>query len=152
MSDTVKRLEEIFAQNKDKRICVLGTTCCGKTTLQKELSEAIDMDEALWPTLSRQEEAYICQKPWTNEIGTFTRALVKERIKIEPSHPLFSLIVLECDLIVYLNISEELLKAHCKKRNASFQDAIKIKLAIEQSMKAYAEKAHVDVIEMTMQQ
>ena len=47
------------------------------------------MDEALWPTLSREEESYICQKPWTNDIGKFTNKLVKERVDIKSGHPFF---------------------------------------------------------------
>lgn len=30
----IEKLREIFNEYKDKRICVLGTTCCGKSTLQ----------------------------------------------------------------------------------------------------------------------
>lgn len=152
MLDTVIKLEEIFNNNKDKRICVLGTTCCGKSTLQKDLPETIDMDDALWPTLSKQEEAYICQKPWTNDIGNFTSKIVKERVKIEPGHPLFSLIVLECDLIVYLNITDELLVKHCERRDASFEDALNVKFAIENSIRKYMEKHNIEMIEIAMSQ
>lgn len=150
MYETVMKLEEIFNNNQSKRICLLGTTCCGKSTLQKEFPEAIDMDDALWPTLSEKEEAYICQKPWTKDIGIFTSKIVKERVKVQPGHPLFSLIVLDCDLIVYLNISDELLHRHCEKRGASFEDALNVKLAIENSLKEYKEKHEIEVIEIAM--
>ena len=33
--NTIQKLRQIFAENSDKRILVLGTTCAGKTTLKK---------------------------------------------------------------------------------------------------------------------
>lgn len=152
MNKTAKELGEIFGRFSDKRICVLGTTCCGKSTLQKNFPQAVDMDEALWPTLSKDEETYICQKPWTSEIGAFTAKLVSERVKIEPRHPLFSLILLECDLIVYLNISDELLISHCESRSASFDDARNVKSAIENSIKERAQRHSAKVIEVALTQ
>lgn len=92
------------------------------------------MDEALWPTLSKEEELYICQKPWTNEIGEFTSKIVKERVAIKLGHPLFSLILLDCDVIVYLGISDELLLKHRQERKASFEDAKNIKYTIESTI------------------
>ncbi|MDD3238851.1 MAG: hypothetical protein PHW47_01950 [Lachnospira sp.] len=134
MSKVKQNLEDIFKSYQDKRICILGTTCCGKSTLQEQFPGAIDMDEALWPTLSKEEEEYICSKPWTPDIGKFTSKLVKERVRIQPGHPLFSLILLECDVLVYLDISDDLLKSHCEKRKASFTDAKNVKWAIEKSI------------------
>lgn len=138
-----KELERIFNKYSDKRICVLGTTCCGKSTLQQSFPDAIDMDNALWPTLTEDEEKYICSKPWTEEIGEFTRKLVRERVVIDAGHPLFSLILLKCDVIVYMNISDEVLARHCEKRNASFKDAKNIKNAIERRIISYRETNEV---------
>ncbi len=131
VQDTINVLNAIFEKHKNNRICVLGTTCCGKSTLHEQIPETVDMDEELWPRLSREEEAYICTKPWTKEIGEFTQRLVKERVTVKAGHPIFSLILLECEVIVYLDISDELLAEHCKKRGSSFQDAKNVKEAIE---------------------
>lgn len=131
VQDTINVLNAIFEKHKNNRICVLGTTCCGKSTLHEQIPETVDMDEELWPRLSREEEAYICMKPWTKEIGEFTQRLVKERVTVKAGHPIFSLILLECEVIVYLDISDELLAEHCKKRGSSFQDAKNVKEAIE---------------------
>ena len=57
--------------------------------------------------------------------------LVKERVVIKAGQPLFSLILLDCEVIVYLDISDELLAEHCKKRGSDFQDAKNVKEAIE---------------------
>lgn len=129
--ETINALNAIFEKHKTDRICVLGTTCCGKSTLQEQIPGTVDMDEVLWPQLTKEEEAYICQKPWTREIGAFTRKLVQERVTVKAGQPLFTLILLDCEVIVYLDISDELLASHCKKRGAAFQDAKNVKNAIE---------------------
>ncbi len=129
--ETINALYAIFDKHKNDRICVLGTICCGKSTLQKQIPGTVDMDEALWPQLTKEEEAFICQKPWTREIGDFTRKLVKERVAIKAGQPIFSLILLDAEVIVYLDISDELLAEHCKKRGNDFQDAKNVKDAIE---------------------
>ncbi len=131
--ETVNALQAIFEKHKNDRICILGTTCCGKSTLQEQLPGTVDMDEVLWPQLTMEEETFICQKPWTREIGDFTRKLVIERVAIKAGQPLFSLILLDCEVIVYLDISDELLAEHCKKRGSNFQDAKNVKNAIEET-------------------
>ena len=129
--ETINTLNAIFEKNKDKRICVLATSCCGKTTLVQQIPNCVDLDDVLWPQLTKEEEDYICQKPWTNEIGAFTSKLVHERISIKPGHPLFSLILIDCDVIVYVDITDELLAEHCKQRGSNFIDVKNVKNAIE---------------------
>lgn len=43
--EAVEKLRKIFDTNKDKRICIVGSSCVGKTTLLKYLPDAIDMDD-----------------------------------------------------------------------------------------------------------
>lgn len=131
IQDTANILKAIFYKHKEDRICVLGTTCCGKSTLQEEIPGTVDMDEALWPQLTKDEETYICTKPWTREIGDFTSQLVKERVTIKSGHPIFSLILLDCDVVIYLDINDKLLAEHCNKRGSDFADAKNVKEAIE---------------------
>lgn len=150
MSKIKSQLAKIFDKHHDKKICVLGTTCCGKSTLQSQFPEAVDMDEVLWPTLSMEEESYICQKPWNNDIGKFTNKLVRERVSIEPGHPLFSLILLDCDVIVYLGISDELLQKHCEKRNASFEDAKNVRYAIENTINVKRMSENLKIYDLEM--
>ena len=64
----IEELSRIFENNKDKRICVLGTTCTGKTTIIDTLHIGEDMDELIFP-LTKEENDYVCQTPWTPEIG-----------------------------------------------------------------------------------
>lgn len=58
--NTVKKLRKLFIDNKNKRICVLGTTCTGKTTLINELNMGVDMDEEIFPLLTKEETEYVC--------------------------------------------------------------------------------------------
>lgn len=131
VKETINVLNAIFEKHKFDRICILGTTCCGKTTLHEQIPGTVDMDEVLWPQLTKDEEAYICQKPWTRENGDYTSKLVKERVTVEAGQPLFTLILLDCEVIVYLDISDKLLAEHCKKRGSTFQDAKNVKDSIE---------------------
>ncbi len=131
--ETINALNAIFDKHKNDRICILGTTCCGKSTLHEQIPGTVDMDEVLWPQLTKDDEAFICQKPWTREIGDFTKKLVKERVAIKAGQPTFSLILLDSEVIVYLDICDELLAEHCKKRGSVFQDAKNVKDAIEET-------------------
>jgi broad-specificity NMP kinase len=140
--ETINALNAIFEKHKNDRICILGTTCCGKSTLQEQIPGTVDMDETLWPQLTKEEEAYICQKPWTKEIGDFTRKIVNERVTVKAGQPLFTLILLDCEVIVYLDISDELLKDHCRKRGSAFQDAKNVKDAIENTWNIQRENSN----------
>jgi len=137
--ETINVLNAIFEKHINDKICVLGTTCCGKSTLQEQIPGTVDMDEALWPQLTKDEEEYICQKPWTREIGNFTRKLAKERVTVKEGQPIFSLILLDCEVIVYLDISDDLLAEHCKKRRSAFLDAKNVKDAIENAWNSQRE-------------
>ena len=41
MNDIIYKLREIFDNNKEKRICVLGTTCTGKSTFINEMNKSV---------------------------------------------------------------------------------------------------------------
>jgi hypothetical protein len=138
--DTIDSLNKIFDKHKKDRICIMATTCCGKSTLHEQMPGTVDMDDELWPQLTKEEEAYINQKPWTKEIGDFAGRLVRERVTVKPGHPLFTLILLDCEVLVYLDISDELLSEHCEKRQADFQDAKNVKDAIENTWNKQREK------------
>jgi len=76
--ETINALYAIFDKHKNERICVLATTCCGKSSLLKQIPGCVDLDDELWPQLTKEEEEFISQKPWTNEIGDFIDKLVYE--------------------------------------------------------------------------
>lgn len=137
MIEAINILQEIFKEHKKERICVLGTTCCGKSTLLTQMSDCVDMDEVLWPLLNKEEREYVCQTPWTPQIGEFFDKLLCERVKIEKGHPMFGTVLLDCEVLVYLDIEDELLKKHCKKRNVEFENAKRMKQSIEEEVEKY---------------
>jgi len=63
MKANEENLIRIFVENKNKRICVLGTTCTGKTTLINRLNIGEDMDKLIFPLLTPEENDYVCQTP-----------------------------------------------------------------------------------------
>ena len=131
----INELKSIFENNKDKRICVLGTSCTGKTTLINKLNIGADMDEEIFPLLTHDETEYVCSTPWTEEIGKKMDELVKTKLKITPSTPLFGTVLLDCDLIVYLHISDDLLLERTELRNVDFKSAKNMQLKIEEEIK-----------------
>jgi broad-specificity NMP kinase len=126
-------LKEYLENNKHKRIIVVGTTCTGKTTLIKKISFAQDMDEIIFSKLTKEEADYVC-KPWCPEIGKFMTKKVKENIKVIKGKPLFGTVIIDCDEIIYLNITDQLLRERVKKRKASYKDAKKMQKQIKKEI------------------
>ncbi len=134
-NELVSGLAGVLGKNKDKRIVVVGTTCTGKSTFLNNIKDAHDMDELVFPQLSKEEYEYVCQHPWTPKIGETMTRLVKEKVKIEAGKPVFGTVVLDSDLIVYLHINDELLKSRTELRNANFEDAKNMQKQIEEEIK-----------------
>lgn len=131
----LEQLKEIINENINKRICILGTTCTGKTTIIKELNIGKDMDEEIFPLLTKEETEYVCQTPWTEEIGNKMDYLVKTKLKITPGTPMFGTVLIDCDLIIYLHINDELLQERTKLRNTDFNNAKNMQKKIEEEIK-----------------
>jgi ABC-type cobalamin/Fe3+-siderophores transport system ATPase subunit len=66
-NQTIKELEANLNKHKNERVCVIGTMCCGKTTLLKQIPNCVDMDEELFSQLTKEEAKFICQMPWTKK-------------------------------------------------------------------------------------
>lgn len=130
----LQELKEILEQNKNKRIVVVGTTCTGKSTLLKSIENGLDMDEVIFPLLTQEENDIVCATPWTEKIGKYMNKLVKEKIKIEPCKPIFGTVVIDSDLIIYLDISDSLLLERTLKRNVSFDDAYNMNMKIKEEV------------------
>ena len=131
----IEELKDIFINNKDKRICVLGTTCKGKTTLINKYNLGNDMDKEIFPLLTKEEEQYVCSTPWTEEIGAKMDELVRTKLIIKPGTPMFGTVLLDCDLIIYLHINDRLLLERTKLRNVDFENAKNMQLKIEKEIK-----------------
>lgn len=135
MEASIDNLVAILRENINKRICVLGTTCTGKTTLIKDLNLGLDMDKEIFPLLTKEETDYVCSSPWTEEIGEKMNELVRSKLSIKPGIPMFGTVLLDCDLIVYLHISDELLLERTKLRNADFINAKNMQKKIEDEIR-----------------
>lgn len=143
----IEQLIEIFEENRDKRICVLGTTCTGKTTLIKGTNIGLDMDEEIFPLLTQEETEYVCRTPWTQEIGNKMDELVRTKLSIKQGTPMFGTVLLDCDLIVYLHINDDLLLERTKLRNTDFSNAKNMQLKIEEEIK----KSNIPIIYVEVQ-
>ena len=62
--------------------------------------------------------------------------LVRTRLIIKPGIPMFGTVLLDCDLIVYLHISDELLLERTKLRNVDFMSALNMQKNIEKEINA----------------
>ncbi len=131
----IEELIQIFNDSKDKRVCVLGTTCTGKTYLINATNMGLDMDEEIFPLLTLEETEYVCQTPWTEEIGNKMDELVRTKLSITPGVPMFGTVLLDCDLIVYLHINDDLLLERAKLRNVDFMNAKNMQQKIEEEIK-----------------
>lgn len=143
----IEQLIEIFEENRDKRICVLGTTCTGKTTLIKGTNIGLDMDEEIFPLLTQEETEYVCRTPWTQEIGNKMDQLVRTKLSINPGTPMFGTVLLDCDLIVYLHINDDLLLERTKLRNTDFSNDKNMQQKIEEEIK----KSNIPIIYVEVQ-
>lgn len=131
----IEELRKIFEKNMDKRICVLGTTCTGKTYLINATNMGLDMDEEIFPFLTLEEIEYVCRTTWTEEIGNKLDELVRIKLSITPGVPMFGTVLLDCDLIVYLHINDDLLLERAKLRNVDFVNAKNMQQKIEEEIK-----------------
>lgn len=131
----INDLLHILEKNKEKRICVLGTSCTGKSTLLSQYPIGLDMDDEIWPKMTEEEQEYVCQDPWTPEIGAKMTEIVETRLTIQPGVPLFGTVLLPCDLIVYLHISDSLLQERTRLRETNFRNAKNMQIEIEKEIK-----------------
>lgn len=137
----VESLRALFQEYNNKRICVVGSSCSGKSTLKNYFPEAIDMDELLFgnkenglePLLTEEEKEYVCG-PWTQEVGQFMTKKAKELIKIEPGHPVFGTIVFPSDLVIEIVVPGDLLRERIKNRNSTEIDVLNMKTQIEEEI------------------
>jgi hypothetical protein len=130
----VSGLQCILDTNSSRRIVVLGTTCTGKSTLLASIPGARDQDAELFPMLTKEQSEYVCQEPWTEEIGRVMTGLVRQHVKSDVGRPVFGTVVIDCDLIILLKISDQLLTDRTQKRGCSFADAKGMQAQLEREI------------------
>ena len=124
INDTANTLKAIFEKHKNERVFVLGTMCVGKSTLLELLPEGIDMDAVAFVDITEEESRIISQTPWTKEIGDTVDKIVYRNVKVKPGQPVFGTVIVDCEAVIYLDISDTLLAEHCKKRGVDLADAL----------------------------
>ena len=136
--DIIQKLRQIFDENIDKRILVLGTTCAGKTTLIKNLPECLDQDEVCWALLPKELDKKLSKGHWTQEMIESWNKHVENAtqiVEIKAGRPLFGGSVFKSDIIVYLNISEKTLRERTKKRGIAYEIASNYNNEIKEKLK-----------------
>jgi len=142
-NETLNTLKAIFEKHRNERVCVVGTMCCGKTTLIQQLFQynCVDVDKDFWPQISEEEIEILSQTPITNEIINRIFELMYAKVTVKSGQPLFGVLILDCDVVVYLDIADNLLAEHCKKRgDTNFEDALFVKKCIEEDWNTHKAK------------
>ena len=137
--DTIQKLRQIFDENSDKRILILGTSCAGKTTLAKSLPECVEQDNLVWETLPKELQENLKNNAWTEEMIKIWGEYVDKStqiIGIEAGRPMFATTIFDSDIIVYLNINEKTLCERAKKRNVAYETAANYNNEIKEKLKA----------------
>jgi len=146
MDKTLKKLKAILEQNIDKKITVIGTTCVGKTTLQKEIPESISISK-LAPRLTEEEKDFYYNAPLTKENEERRLDLRPRRAIVKAGQPAFGTgIARGTELIIYLIISDKLLMERTQSRKVDFNEARVMENFIKESIK----KSNLPVIEIQM--
>lgn len=142
--EDAKRLESILSQHSDERVLVLGSPCVGKSTLLQHIRDGVDMD-GVFDEMPKKFKRYVLhqENPFMYIDGDkktvkFTEmAFLKDGVesmdylekttnyltnfinlhtKIVPGRPVFGTCVVETDVIVYLNISDDILEQRIDSR------------------------------------
>jgi ABC-type ATPase with predicted acetyltransferase domain len=116
-------LKTLLSEHAHKRVIVVGATCTGKTTMLKHIPGARDQDEEVFARMTKAESDCVCQTPWTPEIGEVMTRLVRQYVISAVGKPVFGTVVIDCDLIIELQISDALLRDRVALRQVQFSDA-----------------------------
>jgi len=130
----------VISNNKNKRIVVVGTTCTGKSSILKKHPKFHDMDELIFPLLNQEEKEYVCQTPWTEEIGNKMNEFVKQRVKLKPGLPVFGTVLLDSDIAILISLNKMLLEGRCKLRGVNMRDAINMNNGICSELQSFKNK------------
>jgi dephospho-CoA kinase len=138
-----KRLQDLLDRYKDKRVLVVAPPGAGKSTLLQHIKEGVDMD-IIFDTMPEEAKAFAMQREnqysdiETRKIrytqkeyivgdpqsavdlelsNSFFTTYVNEHMKIQPGRPVFGTKVIDCDVIVYLKLSDKIYKNRLDSRN-----------------------------------
>lgn len=126
MNNTLEQLKLILNNYKDKGINVIGTTCIGKTTLLKNIPEGIEISK-LAPKLTSSQEDFYYNAPYTKQNREIMIGMRSKRAIVKPGQTAFGTGITQgAELIIYLSISDKLLKERTRNRKVGFKLAKQI--------------------------
>lgn len=161
--ENARRLQLLLEEYKDKRVLVLAPPSAGKSTLLQHIPEGVDMDD-IFDTMPAETKDFIFQREaWSSDIktrkvmylkkefipgnersvsdleisDTHFREYVNANMKVQPGRPVFGTKVIDCDVIIYLKLSDEVYRHRLDSRN-------KNPTRQEQPEKAFAIKALIE--------
>jgi hypothetical protein len=140
-------LRGVLLEHANKRVAVLGPPCIGKSTILRHIPEALDMDAILFPQLSPEEKKTVFRKPWSPSVGHEMNRLARARITAVSGHPIFATVVLDVDLIVYLKISDELLRKRVDLREQDRRQVFDDVKGIQRQLEADIQLSGIPVLE-----
>ncbi len=167
-TEDAKRLQSILLQHSNERVLVLGAPCVGKSTLLQHIKEGVDMD-IVFDKMPKKFKRYVLhqenpfmyidgdkktvkftQKEFLKDsienIGYLQKTtdyltrFVNLHAKIVPGKPAFGTCIIETDVVVYLNISDDTLEqridSRCSKTHRPLQRdrVFAVKSIIEKSI------------------
>ncbi len=141
--ENAQRLQSLLNQYKDKRVLVVAPPSAGKSTLLQHIPEGVDMDD-IFDTMPSDVKDIILQRegsysdiatrktfypkrefvagdPQKEEDLALSSQTLKEytnaHMKIQPGNPIFGTKVIDCDVIIYLKLSDDVYKQRLDSRN-----------------------------------
>jgi len=137
----LSQLQTIFAKNKDLRICVVGASCIGKTTLVRDLPECIDHDYIVWELMPKDiaEKLKTFPEPWSEAaLDIWKDCISKTHFNIKPRQPIFSYdprCISGCDLIIHLVLDDSQYLERVAKRGKNSDTMLRHKQKVNESVK-----------------
>jgi hypothetical protein len=131
-------LATILAAHSDKRVLVIGTTCCGKTALRSQIGLGIDLDDIVLPTFRPSELKTLDSDSWSPKVFERIQSRAKnlEEATPRPGCPAFGTVLVDADLVVRLRISDDLLRQRANMRGVSEVKAKAMDVQIDEQLKS----------------
>ena len=143
--EDAEKLLTILSNHSHKRALILGPPCSGKSTLLQHIPSGIDMD-IVFDDMSKKDKQYLLhhENPMMfidgdRETIKFTEkkfnikdddnieylrkttesltSYINQHVQVKQGHPVFGSVVIDADVIVYLNIEDELLESRIQNRS-----------------------------------
>lgn len=141
--ENAKKLQLLLDKYKNKRVLVIAPPSAGKSTLLQHIPEGVDMDD-IFDTMPAEMKDFIFQRESlysdikTKKVtyakkefipgnerseadlvssDTYFKEYVNTHMKIEPGRPIFGTKVIDCDVIIYLKLSDEVYRNRLASRN-----------------------------------